>query len=105
MDVGQRSNLPSRPPASFKGTTAGASTVYEKKQNHNIAGLKLGKKTHTSEVNLGHTQSISNTKVCCVLFWNWHYILYVPSYLLVPFLLRIMTVCCGNSFLYFPGVC
>lgn len=38
---GPGSNLPSRPPASFKGTMVGALTVYEKKQNQNIIHLKL----------------------------------------------------------------
>ena len=38
---GPRSNLPSRPPASFKGPMGRASTVYEKKQNQNIIDLKL----------------------------------------------------------------
>ncbi len=34
-------NLPSRPPASFKGTMVRASTVYEKRQNQNIIHLEL----------------------------------------------------------------
>lgn len=38
---GPGSNLPSRPPASFKGTMLRASTVYEKKQNQNIVHLEL----------------------------------------------------------------
>ena len=99
MDVGQRSSLPSRPPASFKGTTARASTVYEKKQNHNIAGLKPKKKKKKAEVNLGHTQSISNIKVCCVLYWNLHHI---SSYLFVVFLSKTHLSLCFYGLMFEP---
>lgn len=66
MDVGQQSNLPSRPPASFKGTTARASTVNEKKQNHNISGLKLGKKKKKPLKLIWDTHKASVTLKCAV---------------------------------------
>lgn len=79
---GPGSNLPSRPPASFKGTTVRASTVYEKKWNQNISHLKK-QNTHRP------TQSIINTKQMFCPFWIFVFVFLV--WLSIPLSLPLYT--------------